>query len=835
MSESMNDRDRPIGVDGAPGQGEQLVPETRMFRRPGSPHPSDSDDDTSFESRPFSKDGFPRLSAAEQQLVDARCDRFERLWIGGEPPPPLLPHLEDVPKHLTATVLAELIRVDAEMHRRGGLPYQRQRAEPHIARLPEDSREVVRGLLVRLVSSEPPTRVKKDGLSPVDGDADRRQPGEPDEDPPAAAGDQTVLLERNVPTFKDGRYKAVRSLGKGSFGIVWLAQDTTLGRDVAIKVPAGNYDDQASRDMFNREARAVAQLEHEGIVGVHDYGVEDSTAFIVFQYVPSRSLDRVLRRDGVTHEQAVRILASVAEAAHYAHEQDVVHRDIKPANILIASEDGRAVLADFGLAKTDRVADSLSGDGRIIGTPNYMAPEQARAESVTPVSEVFTLGVLLYELLSGRKPFDGESTASIVHQVVQDSPPLIRRLDSRIPIDLERICEKAMRKDPQLRYQSAGQLAEDLRRYERGEPVLARPLAFPKRSLSWCRRNKLSATLLLATVLASFTAVGMSLAPGVDNRVPVRFATTPAGAEVTVVRLDDELGEPDPETLVRLPGVSPVTTRLAGGRYLIVAVRQDEGEELKFCEQYLSVPNKFEGQDVSARRGNDGLDNGVFEDDHWTFEDPMVLRGDEEFSHLPLCEPVSPGIVPVRIEPAEASRATASDALPQMLWGLDDPERPIETIVVFAESELNDRGLRMPSVLEWDGALREAAEAVANDADLSPAGSVSLESLRWGVPEWTNTRVGDASFQGKAVAGVLPDYLRFRYIVAGGQETASGEGPPSMKGCYQIADANEMGIGYRGVRSVRPRSQPGDFVPLDEIREFLRRQQPVARKQPAPQ
>jgi WD40 repeat protein/tRNA A-37 threonylcarbamoyl transferase component Bud32 len=308
-----------------------------------------------------------------------------------------------------------------------------------------------------------------------------------------------------------GRFELLRVLGQGAFGTVFLAWDTRLRREVAVKLPrADRLPSAEDRARFLREGRNAARLHHPGIVEVYEAGEDDGVPYLVSAFMPGNTLADALLQRPFTPDQAASLVATVAEALQYAHDQGVFHRDVKPSNILLLG-DGAPLLTDFGLARVESET-SITGDGQILGTATYMSPEQACGEAhrVDGRTDVYSLGVVLYLLLTGELPFRGHPRM-VLYQVIHEDPCPPRRLNDCAPRDLETICLRALSKAPERRYATARALAEDLKRYLAGEPILARPVGRRERLARWCRRNPalVWVTGLAAAALVSLSAVSL--------------------------------------------------------------------------------------------------------------------------------------------------------------------------------------------------------------------------------------------------------------------------------------------------------------------------------------
>ncbi len=307
-----------------------------------------------------------------------------------------------------------------------------------------------------------------------------------------------------APLKSIGRFDLISRLGLGGFGTVWKARDRELDRVVAVKIPRRGQLSPAEIDQFFREARAAAQLRHPNIVPVYEVGRDGDTLFIVSDIVRGVTLSDWLTGNRPAFRDAAELCIPVAEALHHAHEQGVIHRDLKPSNIMI-DEAGQPHLTDFGLAKREVGEITMTADGQILGTPAYMSPEQAAGEGhwTDRRTDVYSLGVVLFQLLTGELPFRGNAQMQ-VHQRLTEDAPDPRKLNRHIPRDLSTICLKCLERDPNRRFATGQDMADELGRYLQGEPIRSRPISRTERALRWSTRNP---ALAAASVLTAFLAI----------------------------------------------------------------------------------------------------------------------------------------------------------------------------------------------------------------------------------------------------------------------------------------------------------------------------------------
>jgi tRNA A-37 threonylcarbamoyl transferase component Bud32 len=461
------------------------------------------------------------LSSGLQQLVD----RFEEAWQSGQ-----RPQINDFlpPEGLgRRAVLAELIHVDLERRLK---THEAVRVEQYLERYPElaaDQAVVLNllqsefalrrrselelslddylqrfpslgeALLARLGADQPPSSPL---VSTIEENPTLPPPGDGDQD--AGTGSERTETSRAWPTVPG--YEIVGELGRGGMGVVYKARQVKLNRLVAVKmILAGAHAGPEELARFRTEAEAIACLQHPHIVQIHEVGEQEGRRYFSLEFVDGASLEKKINGTPWHGGRAAALVEILARAMHAAHQRGIIHRDLKPSNVLL-TVDGTPKITDFGLAKRLNVERGQTQSGAILGTPSYMAPEQTESanKKVGPAADIYSLGAILYELLTGRPPFRAETPWETVRQVVAEEPVPPRRMQMKLPRDLETITLKCLHKEPAKRYASAQALADDLRRFLAGEPVHARPIGQLERSWRWCRRNRAVAGLLAAVMLS---------------------------------------------------------------------------------------------------------------------------------------------------------------------------------------------------------------------------------------------------------------------------------------------------------------------------------------------
>jgi tetratricopeptide (TPR) repeat protein len=401
-----------------------------------------------------------------------------------KPRPRIADYLGDVQGPERRALLRELLRLDVEYRRAAG-------EQP----APEDYSQFTdqAGLIHAALSQQ-----KVGG-----GRTGAYVPGEAAQ--PSGAEPEGTAATVSVPG-----YEIESVLGRGGMGVVYKARHLALNRTVALKmVLAGGHAGPRERARFRIEAEAVARLQYPNIVQIHEVGEADGHPYCALEFVEGGNLAGKIGGKPMPARAAAKLVEALARAMQLAHSRNVVHRDLKPANVLVAA-DGTPKITDFGLA---RLLDSISGEtgpDAVMGTPSYMAPEQAsgHAHEAGPAADLHALGAILYECLSGRPPFQGKTKVETLNQVQTQEPVPPSSFQAGVPLDVETICMKCLRKEPENRYASSAELADDLARYQRDEPILARPVGRAERVFKLVKRNPVVAGLLAAFLLALLIALG---------------------------------------------------------------------------------------------------------------------------------------------------------------------------------------------------------------------------------------------------------------------------------------------------------------------------------------
>lgn len=352
------------------------------------------------------------------------------------------------------------------------------------------------------------------------------------------AADASVQVDAS-PLRCLGDYELVEEIARGGMGAVYRARQVSLKRKVAVKVLlAAEFLKETSIKRFRREAEAAASLNHPNIVSIYEVGEYEGQPYFSMELIEGRSLAELTREKPVAARQAAQWLKTIAEAVHYAHGHGVLHRDLKPSNVLV---DGQGVphVTDFGLAKPFEPGEDLTLSGQVLGTPSYMSPEQAdpKRGETTPVSEVYSLGAVLYHLLTARPPFMAETLTQTLRLVAEREAVSPRLLNPGVPRDLETICLKCLEKDQNRRYRMAQELADELGRFLSDEPIRARPIGPPARLTRWCRRKPaLALSLAAAAALLAVVAIGSPIAAFRINRARMTAQTNAQKAAIEAAK-----------------------------------------------------------------------------------------------------------------------------------------------------------------------------------------------------------------------------------------------------------------------------------------------------------
>jgi len=503
------------------------------------------------------------LSWSEQLEIDALCDQFES-ELNHRPETRIEDFIAAATHPVPAQLLFELAAVECEIRRNRGEDVD---LSAYKARFPgADHRFLLPAIEYPFPQSQDVT------------------PSETD--PPA----DTVKSPQTRATLK--HFELLEVVGRGGFGTVWRSVDTRLEREVAVKVPRVEQLSPAGRFEFLREARAAANLRHPNIVAVHEISEDGGVLFIVTDFIDGPSLREQLRSRRFAHRNAAELVSALAGAVDYAHQRGIVHRDLKPANVLIDLE-GKPYITDFGMAQRTAEKDNRDLNGWLAGTPLYMAPEQARGDylKTDPRTDVYALGVILYEILCGTTPHRGGQLPELLHRINHESPAPPRSIDPDIPPELEAIALKSLAKEPGARFQSAREMGEAIGRF------IARPSTegTTASAASINRRVWLGgvAAGAIALPLAIFTATRRHQVVAEPETCWVEMTTDPGGCEITAVKINEETGEPDARHITTAVGRTPLRMGLAPGDYLIVAVLN----ESRFHEAAVANLKRNRGSD----------------------------------------------------------------------------------------------------------------------------------------------------------------------------------------------------------------------------------------------
>lgn len=326
---------------------------------------------------------------------------------------------------------------------------------------------------------------------------------------PVSTDAEEKPVEGSVRYFGD--YDLIERIASGGTATVWRARQRSLGREVAVKIlHGGAMAGPVAQARFRLEAEAVAKLDHAGIVPIYEFGEHDGSLFFAMRYLPAGTLGERLVSTRLAPRLAAACIAKVARAVDHAHQRGLIHRDLKPGNVLLDGDD-EPMVADFGLARWSTSEDSLTGTNQLVGTPAYMAPEQADGRDATVRSDVWALGVMLYEMLTRRRPFAGATPLATLDAVRRNEPlPLPTKTEDGVGLDrdLATVCLKCLHRDPEARYESARALAEDLDNWLAGRAVRARPIGFIHRSAKWIRRHPWKAGFFAMLPVPLLVALG---------------------------------------------------------------------------------------------------------------------------------------------------------------------------------------------------------------------------------------------------------------------------------------------------------------------------------------
>lgn len=487
---------------------------------------------------------------------------------------------------------------------------------------------------------------------------------------------------------RQGNYEFLEEIGRGGMGVVYRVRDTRLDRIVALKMlRGGDLASDEERQRFDSEAKSAARLRHPGIVTVYDVGEFEGQPYFCMEYVDGIDLESLTEKETIPPRRAASYIKSIAEAMQHAHEQGVVHRDLKPSNVVLArrsrgpkssdpathraEDEYEPRVTDFGLARRVETSGNRTISGQILGTPSYMPPEQAagRTQDLGPLVDIYAIGATLYHVLTGRPPFKSHGAYETLRAVMELSPVAPRLLNPGIPADLETICLKCLSKVPTDRYPTAQAVADDLDRFLKGEPILARPLGLPTRALRWMKRHK-QATALLGTSILLFVLVGLTVILGmyISRRNEISEQLTIINSMLDDPQWSFDFTSELENRLIQLDQLDPAEGKAA--RESLFGTEEDlaqEGRIVEILREQISQPKLAADQaaDLRSTIGRIAKYNQAASADLERSLDLRLVRWQEVLSLSSPSDDWAAGLVAcaaeIKIDQGQAARVTPDD------------------------------------------------------------------------------------------------------------------------------------------------------------------------------